>query len=329
MEKVRWGILSTAAIGQKKVIPAIQAGMYCEVTAIASREYGKARAAADRLGLGKAYGSYEELLADPDIDAIYNPLPNHLHVDWSIKALWAGKHVLCEKPIGLNAIDGERLLLAAASRPDLKVMEAFMYRLHPQWQRARRLVAEGAIGTLLAVESFFSYCNVDANNIRNQADVGGGALMDIGCYCLSLSRLLFEAEPKRVIGVMFHDEKFGTDYLTSAILDFGHGSSIFTCSTQLEPYQRVNVVGTTGRIEIEMPFNPEPLQSTRMYHYRDGKRVEIVFEACNQYTLQADAFSLAVLEDIGVPTPLDESLRNMRVLDSLVKSATRGTWLVV
>src|SRR5712691_11658912 len=229
MQKVRWGVLSTATIGTGQVIPAMQQGTYCEIAAIASRSPEKARAAAAQLGIPKAYGSYEELLADQEIDAIYNPLPNNLHVPWSIKALQAGKHVLCEKPIALTAGEAQRLLEAAKQHPNLKVMEAFMYRFHPQWQRARRLVLEGKIGELRTIQTFFSYFNDDAHNIRNIAEVGGGAMPDIGCYAVSVARFIFNAEPQRVFGIVEYDPRLKTDRLASGILDFGRGTSTFTC----------------------------------------------------------------------------------------------------
>ncbi len=324
MDRVRWGVLSTAGIGTEKVIPAMQAGTYCRVEAMASRRLETAQAAAKQLNIPKAYGSYEALLADPDIDAVYIPLPNHLHVPWSIKALNAGKHVLCEKPIGLTAAEGQELLDAAQQHPHLKVMEAFMYRFHPQWQRARQLVVEGQIGDLQAVQSFFSYHNVDPDNIRNMADIGGGGLMDIGCYCISLARFIFGAEPQGVWGVMHVDPKFKTDRLTSGVLDFGTGISTFTCATQLTPYQRVDILGTEGRIEIEIPINAPPDEPCRIWHHRGAEREEIVFEVCNQYTLQGDRFSQAILDDTPVPTPLADAVANMRVIEALVRSAEKG-----
>lgn len=326
MKKVRWGVLSTARIGVEKVIPAMQLGEYCDMAAIASRSLEKAQAAAKQLGIPKAYGSHEELLADSDVDAVYIPLPNHLHVPWSIKALEAGKHVLCEKPLGLTAIEAQQLLDEAWKRPRLKVMEAFMYRHHPQWQRARQLVVEGKIGALKAIQSFFSYYNVDPGNIRNMADIGGGGLMDIGCYCISLARFVFGAEPQRVWGVMEYDPEFKTDRLTSGILDFGAGISTFTCATQLAPYQRVNIFGTEGRAEIEIPFNAPPDQPCRIWHQHGGEIEEIVLDVCNQYTIQGDLFSLAVLNDTEVPTPLEDAVANMRVLEAVIQSAESGTW---
>jgi len=325
--KVRWGVLSTAKIGTKKVIPAMQLGKYCEMTAIASRNLDKAQATARQLGIPKAYGSYEELLADPDIDAIYIPLPNHLHVPWSIKALNAGKHVLCEKPIGLTTAQAQELLDAAQKRPQLKVMEAFMYRHHPQWQQARQLVDEGKIGDLRTIQSFFSYYNTDPDNIRNKAEIGGGGLMDVGCYCISLSRFIFGTEPERICGIMEYDPQFKTDRLTSGVLDFSVGTSTFTCSTQLTPYQRVNIFGTEGRVEIEIPFNAPPDQPCKMWHQYGTEIDEIVLDVCNQYTIQGDLFSQAVLNDTDVPTPLEDAVANMKVIEALIQSAKSGTWV--
>lgn len=329
MNKIGWGILSTARIGTEKVIPAMQASRHGEVRAIASRGVDRAQAAAERLGIGKAHGSYEALLADPDVDAVYVPLPNHLHVDWSIRALEAGKHVLCEKPVGLDAADARRLLDAAAAYPRLKVMEAFMYRFHPQWRRTLAWVAEGAVGELRTVQSFFSYFNDDPGNIRNQAGMGGGALMDIGCYNVSLSRLLFRGEPRRVFGLMERDPAFGTDRLTSGVLDFDGGSASFTCATQLAPWQQVQVLGDRGRVQIDIPFNAPPDRSCRIWRQVDGAIEEERFEACDQYTLQADAFARAVLDDTPVPTPLEDAVANLAVMDALCRSAREGTWVAL
>jgi predicted dehydrogenase len=326
MSKVNWGTLGTAKIAIEKVIPAMRAGKYCQVTAIASRTPGKAQAAAGQLGLEKGYGSYEELLADPQIDAVYIPLPNHLHVPWSIKALQANKHVLCEKPIGLSSAEAQNLLSTARQRPRLKAMEAFMYRHHPQWRRARQLVVEGCIGELRTIQTFFSYFNADPDNIRNQAPLGGGGLMDIGCYAVSLSRFIFGAEPRRVLAVLEYDPKFKTDRLASAIMDFGRGSATFTCATQVVRYQRVNIVGSEGRVELEIPFNVPPDQSSRIWHQRGMDSKEIVLDACNQYTAQGDDFSQAVLNDTEVPMPLEDAVANMKVIEALVRSAHAGSW---
>ncbi len=329
MEKIRWGELSTAKIGREKVIPAIQRSQFGTVAAIASRDLARAKNVADQLGIEKAYGSYDELLADPDIDAVYIPLPNHLHVPWSMRALAAGKHVLCEKPIGLSVAEAEQLLAAANAHPRLKTMEAFMYRFHPQWQTARQLVRDGRIGQLRTIHSQFSYFNDDPQNIRNQPGMGGGALMDIGCYPISLSRFLYDAEPNRVLGHIERDPATRIDRLTSAVLEFASGTATFTCATQLAPYQRVNIFGTAGRIEIEIPFNAPSDRPCRIW-LQSGPEAEsleeIRFDVCNQYTLQTDAFARAILDRLPVPTPLDDAVANMRVLERVAASADSGAW---
>ena len=327
MTKIRWGVLSTARIGQNHVIPAMQQGTYCEVTAIASRDKQRAETVAQKFGIAKAYGAYEQLLKDPDVDAIYIPLPNEQHVPWSIKTLEAGKHVLCEKPIALNADEAQTLVDAAAHYPQLKIMEAFMYRFHPQWQRARELVTSGAIGDLRTIQSFFAYSNLDPTNIRNQADHGGGGLMDIGCYNISFSRFIFGQEPARVCSMVEYDPQFKTDRLVSGMLDFGGGTATFTCSTQLSPYQRVNILGTTGRIEIEIPVNAPAQRPCRLWYAHDSTIDEVEFEVSNQYTLQGDAFSRAILDDTPVPTPLEDAVANMRVIDAIVRGGRERTWV--
>lgn len=326
MNKVRWGIISTANIGVKQVIPAMQQGGSCEIVAISSRSLAQARAEAESLGIAKAYGSYEELLADPEIDAVYNPLPNHLHVEWSIRALEAGKHVLCEKPLAPTVAEAQHLLDAARQHPELKVMEAFMYRMHPQWQLARQMVREGKIGTLRTIQSFFSYYLDDPDNVRNIAAFGGGGMLDIGCYTVSLARFLFETEPQRVLGIVEYDPAFKTDRLASAILDFGTGTSTFTCSTQLTNYQRVNIFGTHGRIEIEIPFNAPANQTTRLFYQSRNAVEEFQLSACNQYTLQGDLFSQAILNNTDVPTPLEDALANLQVIEAIFRSAQSGAW---
>src|ERR1700680_45226 len=287
--KVRWGFLGAASIAVPKVIPGMQQSEYCDVAAIASRDVAKARAAAATLKIGKAYGSYEELLADPEIEAIYNPLPNHLHVPWSMKAMEAGKHVLCEKPIALNAAEA-RALLPVRDRVGVKIGEAFMVRTHPQWMRTRELIREGRIGELRAIVGEFSYFNRDAKNVRNKPEWGGGGVMDIGCYPITMSRFMFAAEPLQVTGVLERDPEFGTDRLASAILEFSGGQAVFTCSTQMVPYQRMQFLGMKGRIEIEIPFNAPPNKTTRIF-VDDGSdvggagiKVETI-PAWDQYTI--------------------------------------------
>jgi predicted dehydrogenase len=328
--KVKWGVLGAASIAVRKVIPGMQQGEYCDVAAIASRDVAKARAAAATLKIGKAYGSYEELLADPEIEAIYNPLPNHLHVPWSIKAMEAGKHVLCEKPIALNATEA-KTLLPVRDRAGVKIGEAFMVRTHPQWLRTRDLIREGRIGELRAIVGVFSYFNRDAKNVRNKSEWGGGGLLDIGCYPITMSRFMYGAEPLRVSGVLERDPEFGTDRLDSAILEFSGGQAAFTCSTQMVPYQRMQFLGTKGRIEIEIPFNAPPNKATRIF-VDDGSdvggagiKVETI-PACDQYTIQGDIFSKAMLEDSAVPVPLEDAIANMTVIDAIFRSAESGKW---
>lgn len=327
MDIVRWGVLSTAKIGIEKVIPAMQQGRYSRVTAIASRRADKARRAAAKLGIAASFGSYEALLADNDVDAVYIPLPNHLHVPWCIQALEAGKHVLCEKPLAMTYPEAQSLLAATAEYPELKIMEAFMYRHHPQWLEAKGLVAEGRIGTLRTVHSFFSYFNDEADNIRNLPEAGGGGLMDIGCYCISLARFIFDAEPRRVCGTLELDSRFGTDRMGCGLLEFDRGTATFTCGTQLFPYQRVNIYGTRGRIEIEIPFNAPPDRPCRMsYEDPDGIH-EIELPLCDQYRIQGDLMSQSILEDRPVPTPLSDGVANMRVVEAIKTSANSGNWV--
>ncbi|NGP87975.1 Gfo/Idh/MocA family protein [Fodinibius halophilus] len=321
MESVRWGILSTAKIAVTKMIPALQEAKNCTVAAISSRSAGKAEKTADKLDIPISYGSYDELLSDSSVDAIYNPLPNHLHVSKSIEALQQQKHVLCEKPISLNASEAQNLIYASQLYPDLKIMEAFMYRFHPQWKRTKSIVENGEIGDPQTIESFFSYYNDDPEDIRNNPDMGGGGLMDIGCYCISLSRFLFDDEPKEVSGHWKIDPKTGTDYLASGVLDFDSGTATFSCSTKSAPHQQVNIVGTKGRIVIHTPFNAPPTEETTITLYRGQKETEISFDPANQYTLQAEAFAKAILNNSEVPTPLEDAINNMRVIDRFRQNA--------
>jgi predicted dehydrogenase len=327
MKKVRWGILSTAKIGREKVIPAMQKGKYCDIVAIASRNQEQADAVAKFLQIPTAYGSYEQLLSDPEIDAIYIPLPNHLHVEWAINALNAGKHVLCEKPVAFSSAEAERLLKASQTKPQLKVMEAFMYRFHPQWQHVKKLVDDGAIGELKTIQSFFSYHNVDMNNIRNRKDAAGGGMMDIGCYCISWSRLLFGQEPERVVGIIEYNPESQTDRIASAMLQFGSGTSSFTCSTQLMPYQRVNILGTNARVEIEIPVNAPPDKSTRVWLHAKTGTEEFVFDPVDQYTVQGDIFSQAILNNRNLPITLQDSINNMKVIEAVFESASKNSWI--
>jgi predicted dehydrogenase len=321
MNRIRWGVLGVARIAVRKVIPAMQLGAFSEITAIASRDLDNAKQAARELGIPRAYGSYAELLADPQIDAIYNPLPNHLHVPWSIRAAEAGKHVLCEKPIGLSSAEA-RELLAARDRCRVKIGEAFMARTHPQWLRAKELARNGSIGDLRVVNGFFSYMNRDPSNVRNREDWGGGALMDIGCYPITLSRMLFEEEPLRVLGSIERDPDFHIDRLTSAILEFPSGRCVFTCSTQLAAYQTMQMFGTSGRITVEIPFNAPPDRPTKLFV---DDRVEEI-PTCDQYTIQGDLFSRAILEDSPVPVSIEDAVKNMETIEAIFRSAKTGNW---
>jgi predicted dehydrogenase len=324
MNMVRWGVLSTADIGMKKVIPAIQQAANSDVVAIASRDPKRAAAAAQRLGIPTSYGSYEELLAADDIGAVYIPLPNDLHAEWTMKAAAAGKHVLCEKPLALSAAQAAEMA-RACDAAGVKLAEAFMYRHHPSWVEARRLVNDGAIGELLAVQSWFSYFNDDPTNIRNRMENGGGAIMDIGCYTINLSRMLFDAEPARVEASVRRDPIMGIDIVSSAVLEFpGGGQATFTCSTRAEDHQRVHIVGTSGRIEIEIPFNIPPDRETRIFVTARGEPAQapatetLVFPAEDQYTIQAGLFAQAVLDDTPVPVPVSDAIANMRVIETIL-----------
>jgi predicted dehydrogenase len=330
VEKIRWGILSTAKIATETVIPAMQASsVRGEVLAIASRNQETATAAAARLGIPRAYGSYEELLDDPDIDAVYNPLPNHLHVPWSVRALEAGKHVLCEKPLARNVAEAMILVEAGRRHQELKLMEAFMYKFHPQWHRVRSLLEEGAIGELRTVNTIFAYFLDDATNIRNMAAIGGGGLLDIGCYAISVPRFLFQAEPVRLVASLEYDPLLETDRLDSAILQFGQGAATFTCSTQMDHYQRVTIHGTSGSIEVEIPFNAPTDRPCKLFYRHEGGVEEILVDVCNQYALQADAFVEAILWNQPVPVPLDDAVANMNAIDAAFASARSASWVAL
>jgi len=330
MEPVRWGVIGTAKIATTKVIPAMQQSTSSRVVAVASRNLERAQDAARTLGIPRAYGSYEALLADADVEAVYNPLPNHLHVPWSIRAAEVGKHVLCEKPIGLSAREA-RELLAARDRTGVAIGEAFMVRTHPQWHAAQQLVATGRIGELRLIVGHFSYHLRDPSNVRSRVEWGGGALLDIGCYPVHLSRWLFGAEPEHVIGILERDPELEVDRLVSALLRFPSGQATFTCGGQLVPYQRMQIFGTRGRIEVEIPFNAPSDRPCRILvdDGRDvvGGGIELIdLPTVDQYLLQADRFAEAVRGIGAVPVPLEDAVLNMAVLDALSRSADTGRW---
>jgi len=332
MSKINWGVLGTARIGVQKVIPAMQSGQYCSVTAIASRDADKAGRVARELGIPRCFDSYEAMLADPEIDVVYNALPNHLHVPWSIKALGAGKHVLCEKPLALNPGEVEQLIRArdAAGR---KAAEGFMVDTHPQWLKARELTREPGFGSLRAIMGFFSYDNRDPANNRNILDHGGGALYDVGCYLVHGARYVWGDEPLRVVSVLDRDPVMKTDRLSSFLMEFPGGAASFGCSTQLARYQRMQFVGTGGRVEIEIPFNAPTDAACRVFFDpgdpSGAHTTTYAMPICDQYTIQADSFSRAVLEDGPVIVPLEDSLRNTRILEAVFESAVTGAWVTL
>jgi predicted dehydrogenase len=329
-KKVKWGVLGVASIAMRKVIPGMQKGDWGEITALASRDLSKAKEAARKLGIPKAYGSYEEMLADREIEAIYNPLPNHLHVPWSIQAAETGKHVLCEKPIGCNAAEAEQLL-RVRDRTGVKIGEAFMVKTHPQWLRVKELIRNGTIGELKSIVTVFSYFNRDPGNVRHKPEWGGGGLLDIGSYPITLSRWLFGEEPKRVTGALQLDPEFGTDRLASGVMEFSTGQSVFSCGTQTNYFQRMEILGTTGRLAVEIPFNAPNDRPTQI-SVADGMAIyggKVVVEeipTCDQYTIQGDAFSRAIRENLQVPVPLEDALGNMKVIDAIFRSAKTGKW---
>ena len=325
-DRLRWGVLSTAKIGRTKVIPGIARAEHCEVVAIASRDRATAEGVAASLEIPGVHGSYESLLADDTVDAVYIPLPNHLHAQWAIAALEAGKHVLCEKPLALTAAEAEGMV-EVAERTGRQLMEAFMYRLHPSWVAVRALVAAGRIGRLTAVQSWFSYHNDDPANIRNILEAGGGALYDIGCYNVNLSRMLFGAEPDRVEAIQVRDPVGGTDIVTAGLLGFGDGVSTFTCSTRAEDDQRVDIYGTAGRIRLEIPFNIPPDRPTRVFVSAGGEppvapaTETLTFEPADPYTVEAEAFATAVLSGRPIPVPPADAIANLRVIERLFSAA--------
>jgi len=329
--KVKWGILGAAGIARKRVLPALRDCKFAEVVAVGSRSLEKSRQFAGEFSIPKAYGSYEELLNDREIEVIYNPLPNHLHVEWSIRAASRGKHVLCEKPIARTVAEARRLL-EARDAYNVKVGEAFMVRTHPQWLRTHELIRAGRIGKLHSAVGVFSYFNVSPENVRNSTEFAGGALLDIGCYPVKMSRLIFDAEPLRVSACIERDPSFKTDRLTSAILEFPTGQSIFTVSTQMNYFQCMTFLGTEGRIEVEVPFNAPTEKPCRLI-LDDGKdlyaggsqQIELI-PACNQFTIQAELFSKAVRGEGEVPNPMEDAVCNTATLEALVKSAESGRW---
>lgn len=328
-DEIVWGILGTAKINDKVVLP-MHSAPKCRVKGIASRSQAKAQEAANKYGLTVAYGSYEALLEDPEIDAVYISLPNHIHVEWTIKAVEAGKHVLCEKPIGLDAQQVEQLI-AARDKSGRYIQEAFMVRTHPQWLKVRTLIDEGAIGELRAVTGGFTYNNTNPDNIRNQSELGGGGLLDIGCYPITTSRSIIGREPKRVVALMEQDPVFRVDRLGSVLMDFGGVQASFFYSTQTHPYQRMQFHGTEGRIEVEIPFNapndkPARLLVSESTSAGVGSDRWLEIQVCDQYGVAAATFAEAILSGSPQAIPLEDARANMRVIDAVFRSARSGAW---
>jgi predicted dehydrogenase len=323
-------VLSTAVIGLERVVPAMQSSGLCEIRAIASRDGARAAEAAARHGIARSHASYEALLADPEIEAVYVPLPNHLHVEWSVRALEAGKHVLCEKPVAMNAAEVAPLI-EARDRTGLLVEEAFMVRDHPQWARLRELIDAGRIGELRNVQLSYSHYTADPSDIRNQVEAGGGSLYDVGCYCCAIARLVFDDEPLRAMALMETDPTFGTDRLTTALLAFAGGHASFFCSTQSSRYQMVQIIGSEGWVRAEVPFAHPPELAARLVlgcNVAPGTEREntIRFEPVNQYRLQGERFSRLVRGHAARAWPLESAVANMRVIDALRRSSTSGRW---
>ncbi|MBN2736161.1 MAG: Gfo/Idh/MocA family oxidoreductase [Spirochaetales bacterium] len=329
MEKINWGFISTAKIGLEKVGPALKKSRLGQFEAIASRSMSNARKAAEALNVPRIYGSYEDLLADKSIQAVYIPLPNHLHAEWTHKALLAGKHVLCEKPLTPDLEQTKAFVNMTAQFPALKVMEAFMYRFHPQWEKAKNWISQGKIGELRTIHSDFCYFNTDPENIRNIRDFGGGGLLDIGCYCISVARFIFEKEPVRVSGTIDFDPVFKTDRLASGILDFQGATATFTCSTQLPNRQSLFIHGTEATIEIPMPFNPAPELNAQINLIVNGNIVDKTFALADQYTLECDSFSKSIIDDSPVATPLTDALNNAAIIDAIFRSSETGKWITL
>ena len=326
---IRWGILSTANIGCEKVIPAMHACTSSDVYAIASRNETQAKCYAEKLSIEHSYGSYEELLADPNIDAIYNPLPNHLHVPWTLKAIAAGKHVLCEKPIALNAAQAQQLNTALLEAPHIKVMEAFMYRFHPQWQKAKEIIDKGLIGSINHIDAHFSFFNADPENVRNQNGIGGGSLMDVGCYCVSAARYLLDQEPNKVSASMINDAVFNVDKHCTGMLDFGFATASFNSSMQSQAAQQVCIYGEQGMLKLASPFYQSASQTTQLILQQGDDTKTYEFAPCDQYARQIDAFANAIKHNQSTPTPLSDAIANMHVIDALLLSHHQKQWVEI
>ena len=328
-KKVKWGILGTATIATEQFIPALLKSAYGECYAVASRSSEKAKKTAEQFNMTAYYGAYQDLLEDNEVEAVYIPLPNHLHFEWAIKALRSGKHVLVEKPIAMSSLEAQELRHEAKKYPKLKVMEAFMYKFHPQWTKVKEMVTKGEIGKLKTIQASFSFFEDDPDSIVNKKEYGGGSLMDVGCYPISISRFLFDAEPHSVSAAIMYDSKLEVDILASAILEFEQGTTTFFSATQLVDNQQVKLFGTEGSIAFELPFNPPINFPAKIWLTKGSAKKELTFEICNQYTLQADAFSLAILQHAEVPFSLQDAINNMVVIEKIKEADRLGRRIIV
>lgn len=326
----RWGILSTARIGREFVIPQIQDAENGVVTAIASRDETRARAVAARFGIPHAFASYEALLASPEVDGVYIPLPTSQHVEWAVKAADAGKHVLVEKPLALNARE-IRKVIEARDRNRVLVCEAFMVTYHPQWLKVRALIAEGAIGRLRHVQGAFTYHNVDPDNMRNRPELGGGGLPDIGVYPTVTTRFATGCEPDRIQALVERDTTFGTDIYASVKADFGGFELSFYVSTQMAARQMMVFHGDKGFIEVETPFNSRIYGDDRVIVHNASHAQSTVyrFGDVRQYRLQAEAFARAAGGEDAPVFLLEDSVRNQKVIDAIFRAAEHDGWEAV
>ncbi len=325
MKPVTWGVLSVSSHYVSRINTNVRKSPLNVLQAIASRSPDKAKAAAARLGIPRAYGSYAELLADKDVEAVYIPLPNRFHAEWVKKAADAGKHVLCEKPFAMSAEEA-RETFDYAQRKGVLVMESLMYRFHPQWIRAAEIARGGDLGEIHAVNTFFSYMITDPSNVRNRLDIGGGGLRDVGSYAVSAARFLLDAEPTRVLGLLHRDPTLRTDTITTGVLDFGKARSVFTVGTQTQAWQRVEAIGSGGMLVVHIPFNayPDAPAELTVTGWNGTRTVQV--PAADQFVEVFEAFSRALRAGGPVPQPPEDTVNNQKVLDALFRSETSGTW---
>lgn len=328
-EKINWGILGAAAIAKDQLMPAIKQSTNSNLMALASREIEKAKIIAEANNIPKCYGSYDELLNDPQIDAVYIPLPNHLHMEYTIKAIQKGKHVLVEKPICLKSNDVEEIIKVMNDFPQVKVMEAFMYKLHPQWIKVKELITDGAIGKLKFIQSSFSFFDDNPKSIVNTKEYGGGSLYDIGCYPVSVSRFLFDDQPKLICANMEIDPNLGIEVTTNCILEFENGRSQFFSSIRMKDNQNVKIFGTEGIIELVLPFNPLPNKQAEIILIKNETKEIIKVDSCNQYEIEVSLFSKSIIENTEPPVSIYDSLNNMLVIDKIFESANYNKKIII